>query len=228
MTAMTKKNIKMRGRQGFSLIEIMVAATIMIMIVMMLGALFQQTSTAWRTGVMRAGGYMQLRSFVGTLQRDASAMINANMLPKELLDGGTEQGFSNGRLQFYTMSTRDDKRTLSFITYDLSGTRTVRVKRAESDSWENDGEPAELIDFLKGNDNDMLVNPLNFEAVFNDNLVEYDRDGKAVGGNQRFPMYLRVESRVMQKGALYDVGAESAGPDKQWNTKDDIRTFVNK
>ena len=37
----------------------MVAATILVVIVMMLGMLFQQTSVAWRTGLMRSDGYMQ-------------------------------------------------------------------------------------------------------------------------------------------------------------------------
>ena len=72
-------------RSGFSMIEVLVASTILTVIVMMLAMLFQQTSVAWRTGLMRASGFMQLRSYIGAIQRDASAAIDAKNIPSALL-----------------------------------------------------------------------------------------------------------------------------------------------
>jgi Tfp pilus assembly protein PilV len=54
-----------RNNSGFSMIEVLVASTIMIMIVMMLGMLFQQSSQAWRTGKQRADTYQQVRALFG-------------------------------------------------------------------------------------------------------------------------------------------------------------------
>jgi prepilin-type N-terminal cleavage/methylation domain-containing protein len=104
MTPWEKRAMKNRNRHGFSMIEVMVAATILVVIVMMLGMLFQQTSVAWRTGLMRSDGYMQLRAFIGALQRDASAMIDANQIPQSLLCNNQKQKFESGEIRFYTMT----------------------------------------------------------------------------------------------------------------------------
>ncbi len=228
--------MSLKKKCGFSMIEVLIAATILIIIVLMLGALFQQSSTAWRTGMMRTGGYMQLRSYIGTLQRDASAMINANLLPKNMLCGGQEQSFSTGELRFYTVSGSDQTRTLNYITYSLNGKRTQQVMSLTqggstgSAAWES-SKTTELLKFMPNqSDDNMAVNPTTFRVTFPPSSIaytEYDRDGQTVSGNRRFPLFVTVEAQVKQKGSLYDVGAESAGPDKQWGTKDDIRTFID-
>jgi type II secretory pathway component PulJ len=63
------------------MIEVLVASTILIVLVMLLAMLFQQTSLAWRTGVKRADGYLQIRALVGAIQRDASQAIDIETLP---------------------------------------------------------------------------------------------------------------------------------------------------
>jgi type II secretory pathway component PulJ len=221
--------MKKTNRQGFSMIEVLVASTILIMIVMMLGSLFQQSSTAWRAGLLRTGGYGQLRSYVGAVQRDASAMVNANMLPKALLvDGTREQSFGDSQISFYTITGSDNARSLNYITHSTNGRRTQRVLQLDGQTadgnakWE-DAETTEVLNFLPGQDN--LVTPREFRIAW-PNGTERDRDGQPVSGNQRFPLYLTVEAKIEPQGRLYDVGAESAGPDKRWGTKDDIRTFV--
>jgi hypothetical protein len=39
------------------------------------------------------------------------------------------------------------------------------------------------------------------------------------------PLYVRVQASVRPSGYTLDIGAASAGPDKTWGTKDDIRTW---
>ena len=233
--------MKNRNRHGFSMIEVMVAATILVVIVMMLGMLFQQTSVAWRTGLMRSDGYMQLRGFIGAIQRDASAMIDANQIPKNLLCGNAKQEFTANTIQFYTMAgslpTKSggnlvDYRSLNFIVYDIDGTRAQR--RLEPDGTWSSEERSDILEFLTDHSNPdkPTVRATRFNIAFQ-TATETDIDGNTVANSSRYPLFLTVESEVTQRGRMYDVGAECSGPDKKFGSrptdaesKDDIRTWV--
>ena len=225
------------------MIEVMVAATILVVIVMMLGMLFQQTSVAWRTGLMRSDGYMQLRAFIGALQRDASAMIDANQIPQSLLCNNQKQKFESGEIRFYTMtgtlrpdpnnpSTLQDFRALNFITYNTGGKRTQR--RLEPNGTWSEEESSNVLSppNIGANPDKPQVAAKGFSFAFQSG-TEYDIAGNVVPNASRYPLFLTVESDVTQKGRLYDVGAECSGPDKKFGTgpsdvagKDDIRTWV--
>lgn len=213
-----------RGRAGFSMVEVLVASTILVVIVMMLAMLFQQTGLAWRTGVQRADAFVQLRSLVGALQRDASAAIDEREIPAELrtkLGGGSQQ-FSDGEdLKFYTLTGtgfpekgNTPYRTLTYVTYDTSGRRTERKLKADGTA-----EPA---------------TPYN---VMTTAIRSYDPSKPSIGvdpfdseyvsgmDSAGLPLYVRVHLSVIPSGYTLDIGAASAGPDKTWGTKDDIRTW---
>jgi prepilin-type N-terminal cleavage/methylation domain-containing protein len=234
--------MKNNNRHGFSMIEVMVAAAIMVVIVMMLGMLFQQTSVAWRVGLMRSDGYMQLRAFVGALQRDASAMIDANKIPQSLRYSNKKQVFGDTEIQFYTMTGTlrtkpdggmEDFRALNFITYKIDGTRTQR--RLEPDGrWSQSEERSNVLSVPNIGENldKPQVTAKGFSFAFQSG-TEYDIDGNQVSSQNRYPLFLTVETEVTQRGRLYDVGAESSGPDKRFGSgpadaayKDDIRTWV--
>lgn len=233
--------MKNRNQEGFSMIEVMVAATILVVIVMMLGMLFQQTSVAWRTGLMRSEGYMQLRAYIGAVQRDASLMVDANQIPKDLLCSNQKQEFKKDSIRFYTVSggmktasggTMEDYRTLNFITYDIDGTRTQRRLKPNG-TWSAE-ERADILAFIndvQDKDKPQVV-PTGFIVAFSD-VTERDGNGNAIPNANRYPLYVTVESELTQRGQLYDVGAECAGPDKQFGSgpldrasKDDVRTWV--
>jgi prepilin-type N-terminal cleavage/methylation domain-containing protein len=241
MTPWEKRAMKNRNRHGFSMIEVMVAATILVVIVMMLGMLFQQTSVAWRTGLMRSDGYMQLRAFIGALQRDASAMIDANQIPQSLLCNNQKQKFEADEIRFYTMTgtlrtkpngSLEDFRALNFITYQIGGKRTQR--RLEPDGTWSEEESSNVLSppNIGANPDKPQVAAKGFSFAFQSG-TEYDIAGNVVPNASRYPLFLTVESDVTQKGRLYDVGAECSGPDKKFGTgpsdaagKDDIRTWV--
>lgn len=223
------------------MIEVMVAATILVVIVMMLGMLFQQTSVAWRTGLMRSDGYMQLRAFIGALQRDASAMIDANQIPQSLLCNNQKQKFESGEIRFYTMTgtlrtkpngSLEDFRALNFITYQIGGKRTQR--RLEPNGTWSEEESSNVLSppNIGANPDKPQVAAKGFSFAFQSG-TEYDIAGNVVPNASRYPLFLTVESDVTQKGRLYDVGAECSGPDKKFGTgpsdaagKDDIRTWA--
>lgn len=63
-----------RNRAGFSLIEILVATTILIIIVLMVSMVFHQSIASWSSGSRRADTQMVVRTITGSIQRD---LVNA-------------------------------------------------------------------------------------------------------------------------------------------------------
>ncbi len=63
-------------RTGFTLIEVMVATAVMAIMVVMIGGLFQQASSSWDAGYVRAEGGMAVRAVVGALTRDAATAVD--------------------------------------------------------------------------------------------------------------------------------------------------------
>jgi len=222
--------MKQANRHGFSMVEMLVASTILIMIVMMMAMLFQQTSDAWRTGLMRANGYMQLRSSIGAIQRDASTAIDAKNLPARILSRNGKQTFEDASIKFYALTGKDDERALKFIQYDLSGTacrRIVRTLRLTGDGTWDEASSSELLNVLSsksGSKDDATVRVSDFDFEWA-NGTEYDSQGLSVNNVNRLPLYIRVDAEVVQRGSLYYVGAASAGPDGVWDTKDDLQTW---
>ena len=63
-------------RTGFTLIEVLVATAVMAIMVVMIGGLFQQASSSWDAGYVRAEGGMAVRAVVGALTRDAATAVD--------------------------------------------------------------------------------------------------------------------------------------------------------
>jgi type II secretory pathway component PulJ len=228
------------NNSGFSMIEVLVASTIMIMIVMMLGMIFQQTSQAWRTGKQRADTYQQVRALFGSIQRDASAAIDQNSLPKHLLENapfsGKNQSFA-GQLAFYTLtgtgfdndsdpsSGQPARRSITFVTYS-GANRTVETYVPQSGGGYVLGSSQGSGAIVSPNLNGAQVQINTFQA--------YDENGGSVGGS-RFPAYVTVSAGVNVQGVRsFDVGAASGGPDRTLGTgpndirgRDDIKTWAD-
>ncbi len=203
------------------MIEVLVAASIMMVIVMMLAMLFQQTSMAWRTGVKRADTYMQIRAALGAIQRDASAAVDERTIPQELRDklGGEHQNFS-GPLQFYTLTgTGNDPamRALTFVKYDLNGTRTEKVLRGDGSP---DSKPSSsVLNFVDRKDSGKTVKIGTQLTGF---IPKTGSDSKGL------PLSVVVKAKVSPTGYSLEIGAGSAGPDRTWagGKGDDIVTWV--
>lgn len=228
------------NNSGFSMIEVLVASTIMIMIVMMLGMIFQQTSQAWRTGKQRADTYQQVRALFGSIQRDASAAIDQNSLPKHLLENapfsGKNQSFA-GQLAFYTLtgtgfdndsdpsSGQPARRSITFVTYS-GANRTVETYVPQSGG-------GYVLGSSQGSGAIVSLTELEWRASA-DQHFSGDENGGSVGGS-RFPAYVTVSAGVNVQGVRsFDVGAASGGPDRTLGTgpndirgRDDIKTWAD-
>jgi prepilin-type N-terminal cleavage/methylation domain-containing protein len=202
-------------RGGFSMIEVLVAATILLVIVMMLAMLFQQTSIAWRTGVRRADAFTQVRSVIGAMQRDAAKAVDEDCIHEDLRSGKS-QNFSGG-LRFFTLSGNgfDDNgsplRSVSYIEYS-GGTRTESVLQGDG-SWSTPVS-AQLTDFVEWSGSDTIkMGP-----------VDIQKEDNPDGG---LPLCVKFKVKVSSQGYNLEIGAASAGPDGAWDTVDDIRTWVD-
>lgn len=67
----------MKKNSGFTLIEVMVATTILLLMTVMMGALFRQATSAWDAGNVQAEGGMIVRGVVGAITRDLATAVDA-------------------------------------------------------------------------------------------------------------------------------------------------------
>jgi prepilin-type N-terminal cleavage/methylation domain-containing protein len=231
-------NVK-KNQRGFSMIEVLVAATIMTMIVMMLGMIFQQSSQAWSTGKHRADTYQQVRALFGAIQRDASMAIDQNSLPKNQVGAEgyfkDDQSFSGSSLKFYTLTgtgfnndadpaTGTPRRSITLVEYSGNGSRSVKTYVPVSGGGFANGAPQDF-SILSPSQKGPSLKVTGFTA--------YDSKGASVGANV-FPAYVAVSAGVQVDGVQsYDVGAASSGPDLTLGKgpgdirgRDDIRTWV--
>lgn len=74
-----KKGSSRQRRGGFSLIEVMVATAILMVIVLMIGGVFRQSSSAWDVGYARAEGGMIVRGVIGSIQRELSRAVDGRI-----------------------------------------------------------------------------------------------------------------------------------------------------
>lgn len=232
-----------KNNSGFSMIEVLVASTIMIMIVMMLGMLFQQSSLAWRTGKQRADTYQQVRALFGAIQRDASAAIDQYSLPRRLFEGpnaplSSKQTFDSGSLAFYTLTgTGFDnegdahsgdlpRRSLTFVQYSKSGQRTVTtfVPVAGGGFSQRASPPAMIV---TPNTDGARLKDISFQAYYVQSAGPQGQNG--------LPSYLTLTAGVNVEGVKsFDVGVASGGPDRTLGRgpgdirgRDDIKTWVD-
>lgn len=215
----TNGSVNQKKRAGFSMIEVLVASTILMVIVMLLAMLFQQTSLAWRTGVRRANSFMQVRALIGAIQRDASAAVDEQGIDPSLRGSRTSQ-FSGSSLSFFTLTGSGFNesgglpyRALRYITYNGNGQRTEDALSADG-SW-NTIRSTQIKDLLESEGD---------SASSRTTLSSFTPAGDQGAG--RLPLFVTFTANVTLKGNSFDIGAASAGPDGKWNTKDDIRTWV--
>jgi len=128
-----------RGQHGFSLLELLVAITVLIVIVMVTALIFQQASVAWGTGTRKAGAETNLRAVMGTIERDLAMAVDDTPF------GGNINSFNSSSCSFVTLDGSVDTtvsppyRMPQKITYSLSGgnvTRTVFKGRYMNPTWD--------------------------------------------------------------------------------------------
>ena len=223
------------SRRGFSLIEILVAMSILVVIVLIVGGLFQQTSLAWTLGMQRATEQANVRAVAGALGRDLASMVDpGNLAIYPSKSGGDQQAgalevgkldgdvsISEGGLVFWALQapdmfdedTKDTSRELTLIEYATSGskvTRTVSAYDKSSGSLstsENQGGSTSEFDLGDGG--------ISFEAI-DEGYADFASPYEFAG--------VRIKVTPAKPSTItgYEIYVGSCGPDGESGTEDDI------
>lgn len=203
---------QIKGSSGFSLVEILVATTILLVIVVLVSMVFQQQSAAFQAGVDRTQGQSALRSVMGMISRDLSMAVDSEDYPDL-----PENDFSEeSSLSFLALTGVDGKNkageesegTLSLQLIKYSYENKI-VKRKVSNisfskgGWKISGED-------KDSDLNSKSNPIN-DLKF---IVE--------GGTSTMPNNIRIQASTKANTTASPVSGHSAGPNSAWNDDDDI------
>ncbi len=226
-------------RRGFSLIEILVAMTILTVIVLVVSAIFQQTSLAWTIGLRRAEAQSSIRAVVGALSRDLTMVVDPTQftigpaqadtsLQDSALTSGMVEGatgnLSGNSLDFWilrpanTSSVKlDDSnvagRELVHVTYSLGGGGATRTEETYDQDGESIGSNSKTTNFDLG-DGGVTVEDLGVTSSGFSSF--YDVPGMQIKIRPARPLDVND----------YEIAVGSKGPDRQWGTDDDIRPWV--
>ncbi len=157
-----------KGRGGFSLIEILVATTILLVIVILASLVFQQTTGAYDTGERKVSANVALRNIVGAISRDLALAVDSDEY-----DGVPNNSWGGRSISFAAM-TGSPGRTLQVVRYTAGGSsvhRRAQSYRYENGRWSTEGEPSESDVYRADSFADAAID-VRFSASDNDNLPE--------------------------------------------------------
>ena len=166
-----------KSNGGFSLIEILVATTILLVIVILASLVFQQTSGAYDTGERKVGANVALRNIVGTISRDLTLAVDSDEyegLPANSW-GSTLKFFAlTGKAGYDAKGNENNEcRTLQLITYTTGQNvhRKAQSYKYANGRWSAAGEASES-DVYKGTSFKDASIDVQVTPSDNDNLPE--------------------------------------------------------
>ncbi|MDD5706108.1 MAG: prepilin-type N-terminal cleavage/methylation domain-containing protein [Kiritimatiellae bacterium] len=210
-------------RRGFSLIEVLVATTILIIIVLMVSMVFQQSSGAYLGGTRRVGNQAMLRDVIGLIAREMVTAVDGRDYP--LVDGPTGWSankagvFESKQVAFISLSGTPDgstvppRRVPQLIEYDARGgavKRTLYNLEYKDHKWYAEIAPGQ-------------PTTINQDLVASDAIFTVVKDANDPDG---LPKRVDVEAQLVTIGAEALISGRSAGPDGQFDPpnkfKDDV------
>jgi prepilin-type N-terminal cleavage/methylation domain-containing protein len=211
--------VRRSRRSGFTLIEILVATTILLVIVILASLVFQQTTGAYQTGERKVNAQVALRNVVGAMTRDLALAVDSGDYD------GLNNNFGSGSMTFVALTGtpgkdahgNDDKesRTARLITYSSNGRRTEKATTCTSGKngrpkWSTKGDAVESL----------LYDKDAYEDVGSFNM-DFEYDWPAEDPEAKLPerIYIRVE--LEGSGQAATVGAGSGGR-RGWDSPDEI------
>lgn len=198
-------------KNGFSLIEILIATSILLVIVVMVSMVFQQQSAAFQSGESRVKGQAAVRNAMGMIMRDLALAVDSTNYPSL-----PANSFSGSSLSFLATSGEtgsdpagnplDAGATLQHISYNVSGgivKRTVDGYKLTNAGWTKQGSSASEL-----NNSLNKLKSMKFE--------------ESSGGSATFPDFVTIKAEYAGSDSSFAVRGQSAGPDGKWNSRDDI------
>jgi type II secretory pathway pseudopilin PulG len=114
----TVHRLQSTSHAGFTLLEVLVSMSILMMIVLMMATLFGQSTTAWDQGINQAKLGLKGRAVMRMMQNDLSQAVADEMLPCS---------FSDSSFEVYVLTDAEaDMRTLKGVKYWMGGSGLER------------------------------------------------------------------------------------------------------
>ena len=211
--------VRRSRRSGFTLIEILVATTILLVIVILASLVFQQTTGAYQTGERKVNAQVALRNVVGSMTRDLALAVDSRDYP------GVKNVFSSGSMSFVALTGTpgqdahgdedQDARTARFITYSSNGSRTEKImtcSRAGNGppKWTAGGDSVDADLYDKDSFDDM--------GSFS---ISFDYDWPSDDSEAKLPQRVYIRAELESRSHSSVVGAGSGGR-RGWGSPDEI------
>jgi hypothetical protein len=205
----TADSRRLAALAGFSLVEILVATTILLIIVMMISMVFQQTSGAYQSGTRRVRSQTVLRNILGAISRDMILAVDSRYYP------GFENDFGSQSASFIALTGTPDgagRRAPQWIEFSYAG---GAVKRSCTDMvWQSAGVSKWILSNNPDGKEESTLNPNQNEKLTDFSFaITADPDGSST-----LPLRVDVEGSIQTDGKDSYVSGRSAGKDRKWGT----------
>jgi len=228
-------------QRGFSLLELLVALAVLMLIVLIVSIVFQQTSTIWQGTSSQTGLDMVVRGIVARIQADmaqavpASNFITYDNTSKTIINKRVTHSFSTtGASEVYFIMLReapDKTREACAVRYTFAKPNVTRDEvplEFERDiGWKdiNWSHPDKNSQNMGGEVQNARITSIAFKSIFpsppslSDNLPYLPTEHE----KYVLPVYMDIDVKVEYDNETYSAfAARSRGPDKILFTKDDI------
>lgn len=220
------KYIKFLGKTakaGFSLVEVLVSVTILVVVVLIVGMIFQQTSSAWTVGMSKSTSQASIRAIVGAIARDINMVIDptyAHVVEPGSTDPESQDPsitgdfvkISGSTLSFYIAnddadplkpSQNEQNRGIALVEYSASSGKIQRDETPISWLGANAGTTSSS-EFTIETDASLKFS----------NVSDFDNALK-----------IEIDTGSVTSLNDYEIAVGSCGPDGEWGTEDDIKMW---
>ncbi len=233
------KRVQAHSRvRGFTLIEILVAMTILMIIVLLVAGIFQQTSLAWSLGLRRADAQSVTRAVIGAINRDLAMMVDpANFVvyPAKADDSSRESAYQEGgldassgkltgSLDFWILKPADLS-TVKLTDANVASRELVHVTYSGGSSISRKEEQFRAGSSTPSSTSSTTYDLGNGSISFSDASIF--SSGSTYTSFYDVPgIEIKVKPHTPVSVNDYEIVAGSCGPDGKWGTEDDIRPWV--
>jgi hypothetical protein len=183
------------------------AITALMMMVLVLALVFQQSQGSWGAGIRQSGTETALRSVLGTFERDLSHAVDATAF-------GQSSSFASWPITFYTLDGVGTNRMPQKVEYSWSSpnvtrkTYTVSIVTSTND-WTFSSTPQSTA-ILNGSQ------PLSQCPTFTEAVPPTS------AFSQDLPLFVKIEARATKGGAFSVVSGWSEGRNRPGHPEDKI------
>ena len=119
----------LRGCAGFTMLEILLAMTVLVIIMLMLTTMFDQSASTWESGIRETSRALEGRTIVNLIARDLEmAVMNADLYTNGPIAQAITPGLANSITFYRYAEPTEDSRAVKAVSYALSGTALRRTE----------------------------------------------------------------------------------------------------